>query len=108
LTPIRPRGPERSQGSFEGKTRLYIAKGSADGLTKKTLSEFIVEQTGIPKQLIENIEVFDQYSFVSVPFDKAERIIQRLKNFRFGQKRLFVEKAKPSTDRRRGPGSAAE
>ncbi len=93
LTPVT-RKSQSGYREVEGKTRLYIAKGKNDGLNRKELAEFIVDQTGILKQAIEDIEVLDAYSFVTVPFEDAERIIARLRNFRFGKKRLFVEKAK--------------
>lgn len=93
LTPVSRKTSSENR-NIEGKTRLYIAKGKNDGLSKRELAEFIVEQTGIAKQSIEDIEVLDAYSFVTVPFEDAERIITRLRNLRFGKKRLFVEKAK--------------
>ena len=93
LTPIT-RKFSADLRNMEGKTRLYIAKGRNDGLNRKELANFIVEQTGIAKKAIEDIEVLDSYSFVSVPFEDAERIIARLKSLRFGKKHLFVEKAK--------------
>lgn len=97
LTPItRKNSSNRFTNDMAGKTRLYIAKGKNDGLNKKELAEFIFEQTGTAKKAIEDIEVLDSYSFVTVPFEHAERIIAQLRSLRFGKKRLFVEKAKPA------------
>ncbi|NLE00215.1 MAG: DEAD/DEAH box helicase [Fibrobacter sp.] len=103
LTPVmrKKATSDRFSSNMESKTRLYIAKGKADGLSRKTLAEFIVDQTGVAKQSIEDIEVFDGYSFVTVPFDKAERIITKLKSLKIGKNRLFVEKAKPAPQKRR-------
>lgn len=93
LTPVT-RNSSAAHRDMEGKTRLYIAKGKNDGLNRKVLADFIVDQTGIIKKAIEDIEVLDSYSFVTVPFEDAERIIAKLKSLRFGKKHLFVEKAK--------------
>lgn len=96
LTPVNKNNHSglRINRDMKGKTRLYITSGKSDGLNKKILAEFISEQTGIKKQSIEDIEVLESYSFVTVPFENAELIINKLRNFRTGKKRLFVEKAK--------------
>lgn len=96
LTPVSRRNSNNRASDMEGKTRLYIAKGKDDGLNKKSLAEFIFEQTGVAKHSIEDIEVLDGYSFVTVPFESAERIIAKLRSLKFGKKHLFVEKAKPA------------
>ncbi len=102
LTPVT-RKFSSGHRDMEGKTRLFIAKGKNDGLNKKELADFIVDQTGIVKNAIEDIEVLESYSFVTVPFEHAERIIAQLKSLRFGKKHLFVEKAKAAKTKTSSP-----
>ena len=99
LTPVGRRGG-RTLVEDGGTTRLFIARGSKDHMTKKKLVDFIVKQAGTPQRLIDNVEVRDTFSFITVPFAEAEIILERFKKLRSG-KRGIVEKAKPSDGRRR-------
>lgn len=82
----------------EGKTRLYIGKGRSSDYTKKSLVEFIVKNAGTSTKLIDNVEVFDNFSFITVPFAEAEHIIAKLKSG--DDRRPMAEKAKPAVKRR--------
>lgn len=95
-------GKKRERGvspvDAEGATRLFIAMGENNGVTKKTLAQFITEQAGVPDKFINDIRVYDDFSYASVPFENAEAIIAELKKVRIGKKQLFVEKARPKKD----------
>ncbi|MBF0101283.1 MAG: DEAD/DEAH box helicase [Desulfobacterales bacterium] len=80
----------------KGKTRIFVAKGKKTKTTKHSLLEFIIEVAGTPKELIENIEIYDNFSFITVPFAEAEIILQKFKKIADGSRSL-VEKAKPVT-----------
>lgn len=95
ITPIEGKKRGVSPVDAEGKTRLFIALGSSKGVTRKTLAQFITEQAGVPDRLINDIRVYDEFSYATVPFENAETIIAELKKFRIGKKQLFVEKARP-------------
>ncbi len=76
-----------------GKTRLFIALGRVDKITPKKLVEFIVKESSIDKNKIKGVEVYENFSFMSVPFAEAEVILDIFKKVRKGRKPL-VEKAK--------------
>ena len=76
-----------------GSTRLFIAKGKKSGTTKKSLVEFIVKKVGTARHLIEDVVVLNDYSFITVPFSEAEKILKKFKKERVGRQAL-VEKAK--------------
>ena len=76
-----------------GKTRLFIAKGKKDKITKRKIVDFIVNKAGTPAELIEQVELYEKFSFVTVPFAEAEIILQKFKIESKG-KRSVVEKAK--------------
>ena len=80
-----------------GSTRLFIAKGSKGGTTKKSLVNFIVKSVGTPGRLIEDIVVLNDYSFVTVPFQEAEKILRKFKRERVGRQAL-IERAKKIQD----------
>jgi ATP-dependent RNA helicase DeaD len=59
----------------KGTTRLFIARGKRDGMNARNISEFIREKVQIPDNKIDDIGVYDDFSFVSVPFADAEKIL---------------------------------
>jgi len=75
------------------KTRLFIAMGRKDGMTPKKLVDFIVKKAKVKQAYIKNAEVYDAFSFVSVPFKEAEIIVEAFAEIRKGKKPL-IEKAK--------------
>lgn len=60
----------------EGYTRLFIAKGRRDGLSKRELLDFIEEEAHIDSRDLHNLEVMDEFSFVNAPYDVAEKILR--------------------------------
>jgi ATP-dependent RNA helicase DeaD len=78
----------------EGKTRLFIAKGKNSNTTKKNLVDFILKKANTPQDLIENIEIYNNFSFITVPFAEAEVILNKFRKVRVG-KRAVVVKARP-------------
>lgn len=76
-----------------GITRLFIARGKKDGITKRALVEIINEQTGVRDRDLRDIQVMDEFSFVNAPYDTAEHILSVFKNIRIDG-RTLIEKAK--------------
>lgn len=101
LTPVGKRSErEKKFTEQEGRTRLYIAKGRSANFSKRSLVDFIVKKAGTPMRMIDDVEVFDNFSFVTVPFEEAERIIAKLK--KAGENhRPLAEKAKPAAKQKR-------
>lgn len=60
----------------EGTTRLFIARGRKDGLTKGMLCNIIMDHAGVRDQDIGDIEVLEDCSFISAPFSVAEKILR--------------------------------
>jgi len=59
----------------KGTTRLFIALGKKDGMNPRKISSFIRTKVQIPDNKIDDIGVYDEFSFVSVPFADAETIL---------------------------------
>jgi len=77
-----------------GSTRLFIAKGKKDGMNPKQIIALIQKQTNTKSSQIQNIRIFDNFSFISVPFTEAEIIIETFKKIKKGSRPIVV-KAKP-------------
>ena len=76
-----------------GKTRLFIAMGRNDGMTAKKLVDFVIKKSKVKSAYIKNAEVYESFSFISVPFKEAEIIVEAFAENRKGKKPL-IEKAK--------------
>ena len=76
-----------------GKVRLFIALGKKDKMNPKKLVDMITRKSAVDGKKIKGVEIFENFSFVSVPFLEAEAIIDAFRKEGRGKKPL-VEKAK--------------
>lgn len=65
---------------LEGKARLFVALGKKDSLTAPKLVQLIQTKVEIRSSEIGDVQVMDSFSFVTVPFKKAESIIDSFKD----------------------------
>ncbi|MBN2466780.1 MAG: DEAD/DEAH box helicase [Deltaproteobacteria bacterium] len=75
-----------------GKTRLFVTQGRQHGLSPKKLMASIKNKCRITDRQIRGIEIFDTFSFVTLPLREAEIVLSSFK----GRKRgagLFMKKA---------------
>ena len=79
---------------LKGTTRLFIALGNKDNISKRKLTDMIKKETMIDSHLIQDIKVYDNFSFANVPFAEAEQIIKAFRRMGRDNKPLVV-KAKP-------------
>jgi ATP-dependent RNA helicase DeaD len=90
-------GTKGRQLDQQGKARLFVALGKKDKITAKKLVELITNRVPIKSKNIGDIQVLDNFSFITVPFDKAEKIVI---NFKEGVKRPLITHARK--DKKRG------
>ena len=76
---IKEVGQKGGQLDQQGKTRLFVALGKKDKINPKKLVELIMSRVSIKPKLLSDIQVLDKFSFITVPFDKAEKIVQSFK-----------------------------
>ena len=77
------------------RTRLFVAKGRKDNMGARDVVSLIKKKTDIPDSRIDDVQVFEMFSFITVGFEDAEHIIDVFKKAGRGH-RPMVEKAKPS------------
>lgn len=73
----------------KGTARLFIALGKKDNMTKKKLVSMICKKTDINGKQIHDIKVMDKFSFINVPFEHAEIIINAFRKEGRGRKSLI-------------------
>ena len=75
VDPARYREIEETLVDAAATARLFIGLGKRDRATPRDLARLLRRLTGLPDRLVGGIEVYDSFSFVSVPFDAAEKAI---------------------------------
>ena len=83
-----------------GVTRLFIAKGKNDGITKKALVDIIYEKAGVRDRELRDISVMDDYSFINAPYETAEHILEVFKDIRNDGKAFVTVARDPRAKRR--------
>ncbi|MBA7518303.1 DEAD-box ATP-dependent RNA helicase CshA [subsurface metagenome] len=78
---------------MEGRTRLFVALGKKDKISPSKLVKFIIKNTGVKNSAIDQVEVYNNFSFVTVPFKEAEIILGVFQK-KSGKKKSLVVKAK--------------
>jgi ATP-dependent RNA helicase DeaD len=89
---IKEAGVKGEQLDQQGKTRLFVALGKRDKIDAGKLIELIMSKVSIKSKHIRDIQVMDKFSFITVPFDKAEKIVVSFKEK--GQKTLITHAKK--------------
>ncbi len=87
---------------LQGKSRLFVALGKKDKMTPPKLVELVTDKVDITPRQIKDVQVMDNFSFITVPFEIAEEIV-----IAFKQKgeRPIVSHAKNSSSGGGGGGS---
>jgi ATP-dependent RNA helicase DeaD len=95
------RGERRDYVDRKGTARLFVAKGKADGMDPLQMVDFIKKESGIALNNVDDIKVLDSFSFITAPFEDAEKILKTFqRNANNG--RSVVSRAKERTSPSRG------
>jgi ATP-dependent RNA helicase DeaD len=74
---IRESSPNKQRPLLDnGKTRLFVALGKKDQMTPKKLVGLVTGKSSIESKYIDDVQVMENFSFITVPFPAAEQIIQ--------------------------------
>lgn len=74
--------------------RLFIAKGRSSGMTKRMLVDYIKEHAQVTDREIDDVQVMEDFSFVTAPAAAAELILQSF-SFMENDGKPIVTKARP-------------
>ena len=81
----------------KGKTRLFVGKGRKEQFTKKNIVDYITKKAKIRGSAIYDIQIFESYSFITVPFQEAEIILDAFRNINAVNNRPVITRAKEPT-----------
>jgi ATP-dependent RNA helicase DeaD len=96
---IKEVGGKGKQLDQQGKARLFVALGRKDNINARKLVELIMSKVPVKSKHINDIQVMDKFSFITVPFNDAEKIVV---SFKEKGQRSLISHAKKRTDNK-GP-----
>ncbi|GAX59545.1 DNA/RNA helicase [Candidatus Scalindua japonica] len=82
-----------------GTARLFVALGKSDAITRSKLLKLLEQKANIEEGKIDDVKIFDNFSFITVPFEDAEIILHVFKKEGKG-KRPIVVRAKKKKSRK--------
>ena len=90
-------------------SRLFLSVGHKDNVSPKNILGAIAGETGIPGHLVGEIDIYDKFSFVEIPNDYVQQVIEVMNGNQIKGKRVSVEvaqdqKSSRGSDRERRPG----
>jgi len=77
---IKEAGVRGKQLDRHGRARLFVALGKRDQVSARKLVKLIMSRVSIKSQYIRDIRVMEKFSFITVPFDMAEKIVVSFKD----------------------------
>lgn len=90
----------------QNATRVFLTIGTMDNLKKGSLLDFIKEETDIPKENFNNIEVLTKFTFVDVDNKVVDTFLKKIINTKFNGRDVRAEKSdKPGGGRSSNRGS---
>ncbi len=95
--------PSESRGSFSNRNeaRIFINLGTMDGLDSELLTTLVVNETGLARSAVFDLNVKDKFSFFNatdVPV--AQQIVKALLDTQFNGRRVRIELAGSSPEKR--------
>ncbi len=70
----------------KGTARLFLAVGRRDDYTARKLVDMLKFKCGLRDKYINDVQISDNFSFVSVPFHDAEEIVRKLNRLNRGRR----------------------
>ena len=92
---LNTRGKKLDQ---QGKTRLFVAMGKKDKINAKKLVDLVLSKVKMKAKDISDIQIMDSFSFMTVPFEKAEKIVL---SFQKKRGRSLISHVKKSKKKKR-------
>ncbi len=83
----------RYDSSREDMARLFINIGKNQNVKPGDILGAIAGESGMPGKMVGSIDMFDKYTFVEVPRESADTVLQAMKDVKIKGKNMHMEKA---------------
>jgi ATP-dependent RNA helicase DeaD len=84
-----------AKNSNASATRIHINVGKRKGVSPRHILSAIIEETGIDKKLVGTIDVYDKFTFVEIPKEYKDDVLERLNGARIKGTKINAEIANP-------------
>jgi len=95
---------EETQYRKSDMVRLFLSIGEMDNIQAKTIMQAITSKSSLSKKMIGDIDVRRQFSFVEVPSEYADKVINEMIDFSYRGKKVSIEKASKRQRPKRNKG----
>jgi ATP-dependent RNA helicase DeaD len=85
----------RTTSVEKGMTRLFFTLGRKDRIQTSEILRAIAGESGIQGKRVGKIDIREQFTFVDIPVDIAEKVIAAMDNAFIRGKKIAVKKALP-------------
>ena len=75
--------------------RIYIGIGSTKKISPRHILAAILQESTIDKKYVGEIDIFDRFSFVEIPLDFVDEVVEALNDKKIKGTKVTVEVAKP-------------
>ncbi|OGP17625.1 MAG: RNA helicase [Deltaproteobacteria bacterium GWC2_55_46] len=82
-------------GASPGMARLFLTIGKEQGVSQADIITAISKKADLPRQQIKKVSIFDTFTFVEVPRNTAEKVIEYLHRSIISGRKVAVAPAKP-------------
>ena len=69
----------------KGKARIFLAFGARDGYDTRKTVRLLKQECGLSDHDIDDVRVMEDFSFATVPFDRAEKVVRALNKLSHGR-----------------------
>ncbi|WP_312429876.1 DEAD/DEAH box helicase [Lacrimispora sp.] len=83
----------RYESSREDMARLFINIGKNQNVKPGDILGAIAGESGMPGKMVGSIDMYDKYTFVEVPRESADTVLQAMKDVKIKGKNIHMEKA---------------
>jgi ATP-dependent RNA helicase DeaD len=73
--------------------RLFLNVGQLDNIQAKTLVQVITSKTNLSRKMIGDIDIKREFTFVEIPAEYADKVIEAMIDFSYRGKKVSIEKA---------------
>lgn len=89
----------------KGKARIFIAVGARDGYEPRKVVKLLKRECGLTDHNIDDVKVMEDFSFATVPFEQANKVVRALNMLCKGRPIAEIAKDKASAGKPSGGGA---
>ncbi len=90
---------DHNQYRKDGMVRLFFNVGALDHVQPKNIVQSIASKSSLPGKLIGEIDIHKNFTFVEIPAEYADDVLDSMRNFTHRGRKVLIEKA----SKRQGP-----